>query len=199
MQDQVGKCDVKGTDAKESLCGAREATLHLVALDTVDMELVRSWRNDYRIWQWCRQNDLISDAEQEMWYRKQSTDPTVRMYKILLSISDGGNTRKDIPVGVCGFTSICRINRRAEFSLYIAPQHQRKGLGEKALGCLLVHGFKNLGLNLIWGEVFKGNPALSMFEAVGFQHEGIRRDFYFREGKFIDAALISIKAEEWNR
>ncbi len=134
--------------------------------------------------------------QQNRWFNEQSANPTIKMYKSLLTF-EGDKKPSPVPVGVCGLTSIDMTNRRAEFSLYTAPQYQGYALGLKTLLCLLTHGFLNLGLNLIWGEVFDGNPALEKFESLGFKREGIRRDFYFRDGKYIDAHLISIKASEW--
>lgn len=171
-------------------------TLGLAPLDSTDMPLVRSWRNDYRIWQWCRQNDFISDAQQSRWFDRQSSDASIKMYKVLVLTPD---TEKAVPVGVCGFSSIDMTNRNAEFSIYIAPTLHGNGFGKQALTCLLNHGFKNLGLNVIWGEVFVGNPAIEKFRALGFVDEGVRRGFYFRDGKFVDAHLISLRAEEWTR
>lgn len=170
-----------------------KVTVCLGALDSSDMALVRSWRNDHRIWGWCRQNDLISDAEQVRWFNKQSEDPAIKMYKIVVA-KDKALT----PVGVCGLTSIDYVNRRAEFSLYVAPEAQGNGLGRAGLALLLGHGFDNLGLNVIWGESFAHNPAIKMFRSLGLCHEGLRRQFYFRDGKFIDAELFSITAEEWH-
>lgn len=170
-----------------------QVTVSLAPLDSTDMGIVRSWRNRYEIWQYCRQHDQISDAEQVRWFNRQSEDSTVRMYKLVVT-----KGKALTPVGVCGLTSIDHVNRRAEFSLFIAPEAQRQGLGRIGLSLLLDHGFKNLGLNLIWGESFEGNPAIRMFVAMGFSFEGRRRQFYFRNGKFIDAHLFSITAEEWN-
>jgi ribosomal-protein-alanine N-acetyltransferase len=104
-------------------------------------------------------------------------------------------------LGVCGLTSMDLINRRAEFSLYIGPEFQGQGFGKNALKTLLAHGFRNYGLNRIWGESFEGNPAIAMFESLGFEPEGIRKEFYFKGGKFIDAYLFSISnlvfEEKW--
>lgn len=169
-----------------------ELKVELAALDSTDMGLCRRWRNDYVIWKWCRQTGPISDAEQVRWFNKQSEDPTVRMFKVLATV-DG----KSAPVGVAGLTSIDFMNSRAEFSLYIAPEAQRKGLGRLALALLLDHGFDNLGLNLIWGESFEGNPAIDLFISLGFMREGVRRQFYFRDGKRIGAHLFSITSGEW--
>jgi hypothetical protein len=101
-------------------------------------------------------------------------------------------------VGVCGLTSIDWVNRRAEFSLYIDPDRQKDGLGKAALQTLLHHGFMTLGLNCIWGETFDLNPAAKLFEGLGFIKEGSRRDFYYRDGRFIDAHLYSLLRRHWD-
>ncbi len=168
-------------------------TLELGPLDSGMVEAIRGWRNDYAIWQFTRQNDLISDVEQADWFKVQDADPTVKMYRIQLS--DCGD--KASMVGVCGFTSIDYRNSKAEFSLYIAPGCQRKGLGRKALSLLLAHGFENHGFNLIYGEAVDGNPASRIFESLGLKWEGTRRDFYFKGGRRLDAHLYSILREEW--
>lgn len=174
----------------------------LAPLDSSDLGMVRIWRNDWRIMQWTRQYDYISDAEQIRWFNRQSEDPTIRMYKVQLTSTVKGDGDKDVrrthTAGVAGLTSIDMKNRRAEFSLYIAPDLHGKGLGRAALQSLLKHAFTNLGLNLVWGETFDGNPAARMFEKLGFKKEGTRRQFYFRNGRFIDAHLYSITAEEFH-
>ena len=137
---------------------------------------------------WCRQSDVISDVEQAAWFSRQSADPTIKMYAVT---AQGGI------VGVAGLTSIDRLARRAEFSLYIGPEHHGEGYGRKALVALFTKGFRDLALNLIWGESFDGNPAIRLFESLGMIREGTRRDFYFKDGRFIDAHLFSIRSTEW--
>ncbi len=163
--------------------------VRLTTVEDKDSQQLRGWRNDLRIRAWCRQNDLISEHSQLDWMDRIRKDSTVRMYVI--------EDMNGIAVGVCGLTSIDTLNGRAEFSLYIGPEHQRKGLAKKALSTLLTHGFESLGLHLIWGETFDGNPALGMFKTLGFHVEGFRRDFYWKSGKFIGATLVSITEEEW--
>jgi ribosomal-protein-serine acetyltransferase len=102
-----------------------------------------------------------------------------------------------LPVGVCGLTDIDLVNRRAEFSLYIGPEYHGCGYGEASLRALIKKGFNSYGLKSIWGESFTGNMAMKMFYKVGFKHDGVRRSFYFRDGKFIDAHLFSILRDEW--
>ena len=168
-------------------------SVKLEPLDSYLKEIIRDWRNDPEIFQWCRQNTLISDAEQERWFENQSRDPKIQMFSITARTKDGLQ-----PVGVCGFTDIDHFNRRAEFSLYIAREHHGRGFGKGALMTLFNHGFIDLGFNVIWGETFDNNPAAKMFEDIGMKKEGVRRDFYFKKGKFINAALYSILRSEWH-
>jgi RimJ/RimL family protein N-acetyltransferase len=147
------------------------------------------WRNDYRIWRWCRQNDVLNFKNHVDWFDRISTDNSIKMYTI---DSNSGYT-----IGICGLTDIDRVNQRAEFSLYIGPEYQNKGGATAALKTLISHGFMNQNLNVIWGETFDGNPAYNMFLKLGMKHEGTRRQFYFKEGKYIDAHLVSMTKQEF--
>lgn len=147
------------------------------------------WRNSDSIMKWCRQRDPLHWDDHLEWFDRQRTDPSIEMF---------GIQQDDLGfVGVAGLTDVDHVNKRAEFSLYIAPEHQKKGLGFKALSTLFEHGFSAYGLNIIWGETFEGNPAVVMFEKLGMKHDGVRREFYFKGGLYFDAHLYSITAEEW--
>lgn len=154
------------------------------------------WRNDERIRKWCRQNDVISMAHHKRWLLWQDTDPNTKMYEIHKVTSDTRLQHETI-VGVCGLTSIDWFNCHAEFSLYIGPEHQRQGYARKALRTLLHQAFYGFGMANIYGECFEGNPAAKLFEQLGFKLEGTRRDFYFRNGQYIDAHLYSILSSDF--
>jgi RimJ/RimL family protein N-acetyltransferase len=116
----------------------------------------------------------------------QIADPTIKMFGVynLDPVS--------ACIGVCGFTSIDRVNQKAEFSLYIAPQFHGCGYGSAALYTLVRHGFEDMNLNRIWGETFDGNPAESIFKRIGFKKEGTLKQSYFRKGRFIDSHIYGI-------
>jgi RimJ/RimL family protein N-acetyltransferase len=156
-------------------------------------DMMRQWRNDPRIYRWCRQNDLITDKDQEGWFERQNSDSSIRMYAIWCATKEAQK-----PIGVCGLTDIDLVNSRAEFSLYLAPHMHGQGLAPIALKLLFGRGFEDLGLKTIWGETFRGNKALRMFEKFGMRVEGWRRNFYYKEGSFLDAALVSMTREEWD-
>jgi len=154
-----------------------------------NLEIMRNQRNDSEIRRWCRQAGLISEIDQHEWFIRQNDDPKISMFEV-------HNSSEEI-VGVCGLTDLDMLNRRAEFSLYIIRKYQLQGFSCKALKTLFTHGFRDLNLNVIWGETFEGNPAAGVFEKIGMVHEGTRRDFYFKNGKYLNAHLYSVKAKEW--
>jgi RimJ/RimL family protein N-acetyltransferase len=165
----------------------------------IDPITAKSARNNPRVWRYCRQYSLISDDQQSAWLDKIETDPTIKMFS-LRTDDDGpeyGLTLTDQQVGVCGFTSIDRHNRSAEFSLYINPENQGNGFGKQGLTLLLDHGFKDWGFHRIWGEVFENNPAMSIFKEVGFEVVGKLRHSYFRDGKWINSYIIDLLSTDW--
>lgn len=161
----------------------------LYPISKEDLRPMFEARNQESIRKWCRQVGLLNFDNHIDWYEKQRKDASIKMFSIKVD---------DKFLGVCGLTSIDLINRHAEFSLYIIPSEQRKGYAREALKKLLHFGLYELGLNLIWGETFEGNPALRLFLDTGFSIEGKRRDFYFKNGQFIDAHLVSIKRSEYD-
>lgn len=169
------------------------AKVKLLSLDSeLGLGVARAykWRNSPGIYKWCRQPDVISRGHHQRWYDRQDQDPSIKMYIIR-------STDKLKYVGVCGLTSIDLVNRHAEFSLYIAPEFQGNGYGKAALIELCKKGFLTYGLNHIFGESFDGNPAVKMFESVGFKKTGTRPKYYFREGQFIDAHIHSLLSEDF--
>jgi len=159
-----------------------------ISLESEIPENAREWRNNPQIFEWCRQSTLIDEFQHELWFHRQSDDDAIKMF--------GVHTKTE-PVGVCGFTSIDKHNRTAEFSLYIAANKQKRGYGKRALQTLLRHGFEDFGFNRIWGETFDGNPAMRTFLDLGMTCEGTMRQAYFKKGKFINSFIISILAEEF--
>ena len=163
---------------------------------------------------------MIDKLSQEKWLEKISSDPTIKMFGVCLAIDPraciaGGGTfipiteyfreydfiSDHIPykgLGVAGFTSIDLLNRKAEFSLYIAPEFQGQGFGRNALWLLLRHGFLDWGFHRIYGEVFDNNHAIDMFIKLGMKKEGTMRGSYMREGKMIDSHIVSMIKPEFD-
>lgn len=166
------------------------AGVYLKEIDKDWARKLHEWRNDPKIWRWTRQNDLLTNAMQEEWVGRLGNDPSIAMYLIIPA-------EERSPIGVCGLTSIDHKNKHAEFSVYIAPKEQGRGLGVLAIKTLFYHGFMNMGLRSIWGEAFEDNPARKKFKEVGIHETGTRPGHYFKDGKYWDAIMLHISSEDF--
>lgn len=157
---------------------------HLRRIRQSDSEFLFEGRNHPDVMKWCRQFSPLHREKHNEWVSRQAYRDDVDMFVVA--------STKGSPLGCCGLTDIDMVNRRAEFSLWIHPDEQSEGHGRHALAMLLAYGFKDLGLNRIWGETFAGNPAVKLFSNMGMEKEGTRREFYYRDGEFIDCHLFSM-------
>jgi len=166
--------------------------IFMIRIEEDMLPYLKEFRNDYEVRRWCRQVGLLNDYNQESWFESINEDDTVSMYAIISTIDDELTL-----VGVCGLTSIDYINRRAEFSCYIGSNYRLRGFCSEALYLLFGHGFLDMNLHVIWGETFEHNLARKTFAKIGMKEEGVRRDFYYKEGKYINAVLISMTKNEF--
>ncbi|HWM14349.1 MAG TPA: GNAT family protein [Gaiellaceae bacterium] len=83
----------------------------------------------------------------------------------------------------------------ADLGLMVAAEHRRRGIGTQLLDAAVawarVSGVSKLELHVFpWNE-----PALRLYEAFGFEREGLRKSHYEREGEYVDAILMALVVE----
>lgn len=117
------------------------------------------------------------------------------MYKVV-----GSDGHRSGMMAVVGLTSVDEINQRAEISIVVGPENRGTGLGKIAIFLLCRHAFANVngGLHQVYAEVLETNSVgNALFEAMGFQKTGIKRDFYRKEGRYEHAFFYQMGAEVW--
>jgi RimJ/RimL family protein N-acetyltransferase len=76
--------------------------------------------------------------------------------------------------------------------------HRSKGYGTEAMRLLMHFAFQELNLHRLQLTVFAYNePAMHMYERLGFQREGAFREYLLRDGKRYDMLLYGLLASEW--
>ncbi|MAT45293.1 MAG: GNAT family N-acetyltransferase [Anaerolineaceae bacterium] len=90
-------------------------------------------------------------------------------------------------------------NRSANFRIALASKNYfGKGYGSEATQLILAFGFDSLDLHRIELEVYDFNPrAQHVYDKVGFQKEGVRRDVLLWEGEYHSAIQMSILKPEF--
>jgi RimJ/RimL family protein N-acetyltransferase len=80
----------------------------------------------------------------------------------------------------------------ADLGLMVAASHRRRGIG-RALLEQAVAWARDAGVSKLELHVFPWNePARALYEAFGFEQEGLRRRHYRREGAEVDAVLMAL-------
>lgn len=78
------------------------------------------------------------------------------------------------------------------------PTHWGKGYGYEAMQLALAFAFNELNLHRVQLTVFSYNKrAMALYEKLGFQREGVYREFLQRNGKRHDMYLYGLLRREW--
>lgn len=102
-------------------------------------------------------------------------------------------------IGTCQLCGIHPVHRSAELRIRIGDRdRQGQGYGKDAVRLLLRHGFSDLNLERIYLYVFATNqPAVRLYEHVGFVREGVLRRAAHIDGGCVDVVIMGILREEF--
>lgn len=96
-------------------------------------------------------------------------------------------------IGTIGFNAWSPKHRRAEIGYEIHPEQWRKGYTFEAVSKVVQYGFNECGLTRIGAVVFIDNEASNnLLTKVGFQKEGVLRDYMYQNGKAYDTYVYSL-------
>lgn len=90
--------------------------------------------------------------------------------------------------GVDGYVGLLAVPPDADVqTIAVAPRSQGRGIGRELLEALTAEAVRR-GCTQLFLEVVAGNdPAVRLYESVGFEHQGRRRDYY---GTGVDALVM---------
>jgi RimJ/RimL family protein N-acetyltransferase len=170
-----------------------------VKLGPIKREYIDSflrWFNDPEITQYLMAYLPMTRMAEEAWMENlKDRDDTIR-FSIVIPQEDGSEKL----IGNCGIHNINWKNRVAEVGIVIGEkEYQNKGFGTEAMELLLEYAFNTVNLHRIELFTYEYNPrAIKSYIKVGFVEEGRRRQFMYFKGKYYDAIMMGILAEEWN-
>jgi RimJ/RimL family protein N-acetyltransferase len=103
-------------------------------------------------------------------------------------------------VGVTGFENISWNNGTALIYIGIGEEkHRGLGYAKEAFKLTIEFGFEELNLHRIYLTVLEYNePAIKLYEKLGFKREGVYREFIHRDGKRYDMYLYGMLRPEWD-
>lgn len=104
----------------------------------------------------------------------------------------------DVLIGTCGYIYWKRPHRHAAVGYELARPFWRQGYMTEALTAVLHFGYTQMKLHRIEALVMPENaPSIQLLHRLGFQQEGLLREYGFWHGRFHDLLLFSQLQHEW--
>lgn len=159
--------------------------IYLRPMEVADTDLIVKWRNE----DFVRQNFI---------YRKTFTreghlnwiETMVKTGKVVQFIIC---TRENRPVGSVYLRDIDRVQRKAEYGIFIGEKDALScGYGTQAAELMIQYAFKTLHLHKLMLRVLSGNDrAKRSYEKAGFVQEAYLKDELYLEEGYRDEILMA--------
>ncbi|MFH0869898.1 MAG: GNAT family protein [archaeon] len=103
------------------------------------------------------------------------------------------------PIGHAGFDEIDLEDRRGEIFFMIGEkEYKGRGFGTKIAEAVLDHAFNRMKLNSLSATISEDNkPSIAVTEKIGFKKVGIRREYNFINGRFVDEIFYDMTLKDY--
>lgn len=171
--------------------------IYLRAIEESDLSILRDWRNNEDFRKYFREYKELNMNNQKQWFDKFVVND---IKTLMLMIIDAKTDKK---IGVCGLCYINWIHRYADLSMYIGDKSlyvdiEKNGFAWETMDLLFDYAFNRLALHKVWCEIYDFDiKKKKLFDNYGMHQDGILRDNYFYDGKYMNSYLYSILAHEW--
>lgn len=107
--------------------------------------------------------------------------------KFMIELRDGDE------IGTVQFFKMDSIHRRSQIDITIWEEpYRNQGYGSEVVQIFTDYLFEQYNMNRIEVKISEENiEALTVFERLGFQREGLLRKYLFYDGEFHDVVLLS--------
>lgn len=174
--------------------------LVLRPIERSDLEFVKALRNDLAI-------ERLASPLPPLPHIREEFEANLNNSLTRLACSDGRPSSIEFlcevegnAAGVGGLYEIDLYARHAELGVSFAEGPWRgHGYGELAHRMLVEYAFNDLNLRRILGSVHADNVGvLRLCEKLGFQLEGIRKEFRWVNGRYVDLHLLSMNRANYD-
>jgi ribosomal-protein-alanine N-acetyltransferase len=156
----------------------------------------REWRDPVVTYYMCDEEPLKTREQAEEMLRPLQTPEEMPHFKWWgIELKAEGSL-----IGTCGYFRWELEHHRAEIGYDLWPDYWGQGLMPEALTTLLRFGFVEMDLNRVEATTHTQNErSQRVLARLGFQREGILREYYCRDGIYNDQVLFSLLRAEWQQ
>ncbi len=188
-----GKERVMATNIIEFVFQRGEKKGRLRPVNRKDWAPIVGWWNDpdvRRLFDVHFVDQTFSDAEK--WFAKNGSGEDDKLPRsFVIEVDEEG---KWVPVGTAEFYNERPSHKTADFGFLIGDKNWwGKGIGTEAAKRMVKYGLDELGYKRIGAVSAAYNVrSLNALQKAGFQIEGIRKSYVFRDGQHHDQTMMSV-------
>lgn len=168
--------------------------IQLTSLTEADLPMLSRWQHDADYLRHLDASPAHPKTADQLrdWMQEMQKAPNAFLFGIRRREDDG-------LIGWLALDEILWPHQVGWVSIGIGDRMQRgKGYGTAAMRAALDFAFQELNLHKVQLTVFGYNqPAIAMYEGLGFVREGAYREFLHRNGRRHDMLLYGLLRTEW--
>ena len=165
--------------------------VRLRAIEEADIPLMARWRSEPDVYDFFYEYEPLSIVQQKEWFEAQRRNRSEKNF--IVSLHNGQ------AIGTISIYHIDGRNRKAEWGRFLIGDPRYIGMGAEVEYLILQYAFEHLNLNRLYCEVLCSNPAvIRQHEKFGFKVEGTLRNQVFKRGRYEDAVMMSLLADEYH-
>lgn len=166
-------------------------TLKLRAAEPTDLELLYTWENAPEFWTVSETLTPYSRFALEQYLQDAGKDIfEAKQLRLMIDLKndDGSQTT----IGTADLLNFDPHSKRAEIGLLIfAPQHRGQGYARKTMLLLKNYAFEHLLLHQLYVHIMtQQKPTITLFQSLGFDIAGIKKDWKASAKGWQDAAFM---------
>lgn len=165
----------------------------LRAIEEEDLIQLHKWANDPKTQDIIGNIHFPSSFEfQKTWFKNLQSDYLNQRFAV-----------DTVEQGIIGISSIMHIdwrNNHAWHGIMLGDKDIRgKGFGIDAVMTTMQYAFDEMHLERLDGSIIEYNQVSYKFycEKLGWKEEGIRRNYYFRRGRYWDQIIVGITKDDY--
>lgn len=181
-----------GKNIYDIVCGQEDNRIEgkqifLRPITMEDTELIVKWRNEERVRSNFVYQAPFTRERHENWMRTKVASGEVVQFIICEK-----NTNK--PVGSVYFRDIDRLNKKAEYGIFIGEaDFAGRGIGSETAKLAVSYAKDVLKLHKLMLRVFADNAgAVKSYRNAGFEQEAYLKDEIFQNGSYRDMLLMAV-------
>jgi len=174
-----------GLQRRNCMLNIEGNSIYLRALEPKDLDFLYQIENNSEIWEISGTTTPYSKHVLQQYLDNAHRDIyEVKQLRLVIC------TKEHDLVGLIDLFDFNPQNKRAGVGIIIEASERNKGWGNEALTLLMNYVVTNLDLHQLYANILADNTAsIQLFEKVGFEKVGLKKEWVFSNGNYKDELL----------